>query len=200
MANRYIPHRSQFGLLAVVFALSLQSVLLAQRRSPAPPILSPEIEADGKVTFRIRAPNADSVRLTGSDMPEIGRGLDVERGEDGVWRVTLGPVASGTYRYRFEVDGVAVSDPVNPVTSESNANSWSLVHVPGAVWMDNQRVPHGAVSEVHYYSTDNDVCLLFGAIGNNNNSCLFFQNGGRRHCPPYCTNSPKKAMMLAMNV
>jgi enterochelin esterase family protein len=152
MANRYIPHRSQFGLLAVVFALSLQSVLLAQRRSPAPPILSPEIEADGKVTFRIRAPNADSVRLTGSDMPEIGRGLDVERGEDGVWRVTLGPVASGTYRYRFEVDGVAVSDPVNPVTSESNANSWSLVHVPGAVWMDNRQVPHGAVSEVHYYS------------------------------------------------
>jgi enterochelin esterase-like enzyme len=85
-------------------------------------------------------------------MPEIGRGLDVERGEDGVWRVTLGPVASGTYRYRFEVDGVAVSDPVNPVTSESNANSWSLVHVPGAVWMDNRQVPHGAVSEVHYYS------------------------------------------------
>jgi enterochelin esterase family protein len=152
MSYRFTAHRIRLGLPAVVFALSLQPVLFAQRRSFAPPVTSPEIEADGELTFRIRAPNADSARLTGSDMPEIGRGLDMEREEDGVWSVTLDPVAPGTYRYRFEVDGVAVSDPVNPTTSESNANSWSLVHVPGADWMDNRQVPHGAVSKVHYYS------------------------------------------------
>ena len=81
MPYRYNAHRFQLGLLAVVIALSLQPVLFAQRRSFAPPVSSPEIEADGKLTFRIRASNADSVRLTGSDVPEIGRGLDMEKGK-----------------------------------------------------------------------------------------------------------------------
>jgi enterochelin esterase-like enzyme len=152
MAHCYNARSTLLGLLAVVVTLSLPSLLLAQRREFAPPVLSPEIEANGELTLRIRASNADSVRLTGNDMPEIGRGLDMEKGEDGLWQLTLGPISPGTYRYRFDIDGVAVSDPVNPATSESNANSWSLVHVPGAGWMDNRQIPHGAVSEVHYYS------------------------------------------------
>jgi enterochelin esterase-like enzyme len=152
MVDRHKTRFFRFGLLAAVFAMALPSQVLAQRRSPTPPVRSPQVEADSKVTFRIRAPNADSVKLTGNDMPEIGRGQDMEEGEDGLWSLTLGPVSPGAYRYRFDIDGVAVSDPVNPATSESNANSWSRVHVPGAVWMDNQRVPHGAVADVNYYS------------------------------------------------
>jgi enterochelin esterase family protein len=85
-------------------------------------------------------------------MPEIGEGQTMEKDDEGVWQLTLGPIAPGTYRYRFDIDGVSASDPVNPATSESNGNSWSLVHVPGAGWMDNRRVPHGAVAEVNYYS------------------------------------------------
>jgi enterochelin esterase-like enzyme len=152
MVDRYCIRCSRYGLLVIVLALLLPSQLVAQRRRVTRPVQSPQIEANGKVTFRIRAPKADSVMLTGSDVPEIGRGIDMVRGEDEVWSVTLGAVSPGAYRYRFDVDEVAVSDPVNPATSESNANSWSLVYVPGAKWMDNQRVPHGAVSEVHYYS------------------------------------------------
>ena len=30
------------------------------------------------------------------------------------------------------MDGVSVIDPRNPVTSQSNMNTWSLVSVPGA--------------------------------------------------------------------
>jgi len=45
-----------------------------------------------------------------------------------------------------------VIDPRNPATSESNENTWSLVHVPGADFMDTKDVPHGAVAEVTYYS------------------------------------------------
>jgi hypothetical protein len=37
--------------------------------------------------------------------------------------------------------------------SESNTNTWSLVHVPGAEFMDTRRVPHGGVTSVTYYST-----------------------------------------------
>jgi enterochelin esterase family protein len=46
-----------------------------------------------------------------------------------------------------------VIDPRNSSTSESNENTWSLVAVPGAEWMDTQDVPHGAVAEVTYRST-----------------------------------------------
>jgi enterochelin esterase family protein len=65
----------------------------------------------------------------------------------------MGPVSPGSYRYSFVVDGVAVIDPRNPKTSESNENTWSLVHVPGADWMDTKEVPHGAVAEVTYWSS-----------------------------------------------
>jgi enterochelin esterase family protein len=50
------------------------------------------------------------------------------------------------------VDGVSVIDPRNPATSESNENTWSLVYVPGAEFMDTKDVPHGAVAEVTYQS------------------------------------------------
>ena len=74
------------------------------------------------------------------------------KGERDVWEATVEAVVPGTYRYRFDIDGVAVSDPSNPKTSESNAHSWSLVHVPGADWLDARQVSHGAVAEVHYFS------------------------------------------------
>jgi enterochelin esterase-like enzyme len=50
------------------------------------------------------------------------------------------------------MDGVSVIDPRNPVTSESNSNTWSLVYVPGSDFIDTKDVPHGAVAEVTYYS------------------------------------------------
>ncbi|HLU48213.1 MAG TPA: alpha/beta hydrolase-fold protein, partial [Planctomycetota bacterium] len=88
-------------------------------------------------------------RLVG-DIP--GR-AKIEKGENGVWEAVVGPLEPGPYRYRFDVDGVAVVDPRNPSTSESNGNAWSLVYVPGADFMDlKSEVPHGAVAEVTYYS------------------------------------------------
>ena len=65
----------------------------------------------------------------------------------------LPALAAGAYRYRFTVDGVPTADPGNPATSESNGNAWSLFYVPGAPFMDTQRVAHGSVAEVHYFST-----------------------------------------------
>jgi enterochelin esterase family protein len=71
---------------------------------------------------------------------------------NGVWEVKVGPVEPGAYRYNFNVDGVSVIDPRNPITSESNANTWSLAYVSGADFMDTKDIPHGAVAEVHYFS------------------------------------------------
>ena len=133
----------------------------AQAQAPAGPrVTSPEVAADGRVTFRILAPKAQAVRLLG-DVPSDGptvpmqppAGHALTQGQEGVWEVTIGPLAPGSYRYNFNVDGVSVIDPRNPSTSESNDNTWSLVHVAGADFMDTKHVPHGAVAAVTYYST-----------------------------------------------
>lgn len=116
-------------------------------------MVSPEVVGDRRVTFRISAPKAESVKLAGSDLPGVGQGKDLTRGTNGVWEMAFGPVPPGSYRYHFNVDGVPVLDPRNPRTSESNENSWSLVHVPGLDWQDTQDVPHGAVAEVTYWSS-----------------------------------------------
>lgn len=126
--------------------------LHAQRPTPPPSVTSPEVGSDRRVTFRILAKKAQTVKLAGSDLPGIGQGLEMKSDTNGVWEIALGPVAPGSYRYHFNVDGVSVVDPRNPKTSESNENTWSLVHVPGADWQDTRDVPHGAVAEVTYWS------------------------------------------------
>ena len=118
-----------------------------------PQVVSPEVSSDRKITFRILAPKVESVRLTGGDIPGLGQGSQMTKGTNGVWEVTIGPINPGAYRYNFNMDGVSVIDPRNPATSESNNNTWSLVNVPGADWMDTKEVPHGAVASVTYYST-----------------------------------------------
>jgi len=124
-----------------------------------PRVTSPEVAADGRVTFRIVAPRAQSVRLQG-DIPSDGPAVPMQppagraltQGAEGVWEITVA-LAPGAWRYNFSVDGVPVVDPRNPSTSESHENTWSLVHVPGADFMDTKPVPHGAVAAVTYYST-----------------------------------------------
>jgi len=132
-------------------------------RGPAgPQVTSPEVLPDNRVTFRILAPDAEKVGLRGGDIPQLaggGRGAAPNpgpaftKGENGVWEATIGPINPGAYRYTFTVNGVAVIDPRNPHVSESNTNVWSLVYIPGADFMDEKQVPHGAVASVNYYST-----------------------------------------------
>lgn len=123
--------------------------------APGPQVVSPEVSPERKVTFRLLAPRAQEVQLGGSgDIPGtgFGRGTPLTRDANGVWEVTVGPLSPGAYRYSFVADGVPVVDPRNPSTSESNENTWSLMYVPGAEFMDTRRVPHGAVSEINYWS------------------------------------------------
>jgi enterochelin esterase-like enzyme len=161
---------------ALLAAIAWAPVGFAQQAAPppsagqgaaAPPqVVSPEVLLDRSVVFRIRAPQAQNVRLTGSDLPALaggGRGAAAPGGpppagqmtkdESGVWAVTLPPIDPGAYRYNFNVDGVTVIDPRNPSVSESNTSVWSLVNVPGSDVMDTRQVPHGAVAAVTYFST-----------------------------------------------
>ncbi len=151
---------TSFRVATMLAALVLGSAASAQPAAEAPRsrgpqgprVTSPEVAADRRVTFRILAPKAQTVRLTGSDIPGVGQGADMKKDPNGVWEVTLGPIDPGAYRYNFSVDGVSVIDPRSSSISESNTNVWSLVYVPGADFMDTKDVPHGAIAEVTYYS------------------------------------------------
>lgn len=146
-------------MTAALAAVSLPTGACSQAPAPTsrvqqpPPVVSPEVQADRKITLRIFAPRAETVRLNAGDIPNQGPGATMKKGDNGVWEVTVGPVDPGAYRYTFLVDGVATVDPRNPATSESNSNVWSLVEVPGSEWMDTKAVPHGAVAAVPYYSS-----------------------------------------------
>jgi len=75
------------------------------------------------------------------------------KGENGVWQATLGPMEPGSYRYGFAVDGTPVTDLRNIETERMQVLTRSILHVPGAAFMDTRDVPHGAISVVTYYST-----------------------------------------------
>lgn len=141
--------------LLTLFCLGAVQARAQSSESPPAPVVSPEIAANGDVTLRLRAPQAENVIVTsGGDIPGLPRkGLELAKGADGVWSLKFPELASGAYRYRYVVDGVPTNDPENPATSRSNTMSWSLFYVPGAEWMDEQRVPHGAVAAVPYYSS-----------------------------------------------
>jgi len=145
---------ARFAVFAnLVLLLALPSASAQDRFGPRhPEFVSAEVSADKKVAFRVHAPKAEVVKLLSSDIPGAGMGVEMKKGDNGVWETSVGPVASGAYRYNFNVDGVAVIDPRNPSTSESNANTWSLVYIPGSEFADVKDVPHGAVAQVTYQS------------------------------------------------
>ena len=91
----------------LVFLVCLATAMVAQEQ---PRLVSPEVSADRKVTFRLRAPGAAEVLLSGDWM---GRQPPVVlvKGDNGVWSTTVGPMEPNLYTYGFIVDGVRASDP-----------------------------------------------------------------------------------------
>ncbi len=120
--------------------------------SPGDTLTSYRVLGDLRVYFAIYAPKATEVLLSGSDLPGLDRGAKMNKREDGVWEITVGPIPPGAYRYNFNIDGLAVIDPRNPLTSQSNMNTWSLFYTGGSEWMDARDVPRGAIAEVTYFS------------------------------------------------
>jgi len=118
-----------------------------------PQYVSPEVLSDGRVTFRLYAPNADAVRVSAGDIVGLTpQAAQMTKGENGIWEVTVPTPEPGAYRYNFNVDGVATIDPRNPTTSESFQNTWSVVTVPGSQPWDVAEIPHGALARVTYKS------------------------------------------------
>jgi enterochelin esterase family protein len=116
-------------------------------------LLSPEVRPDRTVTFRLRAPKASEATVTGEWMPDFpSNKTALNKGSDGVWSVTVGPLVPNIYLYSFTVDGMTIADPVNPSIKLRARTSASLVLVPGGEDWEFRDVPHGVVNTIWHKS------------------------------------------------
>ena len=117
-------------------------------RGGVAPVKSPEVSADRRVTFRLRAPNAKEVAVTVS-----GRRLELQKDEQGVWSVTSDPMTPDLYTYSMVVDGTTINDPSNRQYQTSFGSFQTMFAVPGPMaWLPAPNVPRGAIAKHAYHS------------------------------------------------
>lgn len=126
---------------------------------------SVEVLADGRVTFRLCAPEAQDVRVTSTDIDPIipagfgggPRGLPLTRDDSGLWSgTTTLPVPADTYRFNFEVDGARVPDPLATTFSRERSginSTFEVIGPEGAFQSYDPAIPHGVVSRIEYWSS-----------------------------------------------
>ncbi len=152
--------------IALYVAVSVCPVFAQQSLWGGPNVVSPQINGDNTVTFRLFAPEAGSVQVTGDciaerpvSMPDGStvnvRTADMARNADGVWEYTVPePLASELYSYNLIVDGVKVTDPSNVYMIRDVSSVFSVFIVGGGqgeLYKVND-VPHGTVSRMWYHS------------------------------------------------
>lgn len=143
------------------------SAVAQQALWSAAEVVSPEVNPDNTVTFRLKAPKAVKVELLGDFLPN--RKIDTPMGvmeipgiaeftekEGGVWEYTTPePLKPEFYCYSFVVDGLKVNDPsnVHKLRDTGTMNDVFIVKGEGAgdLYSIND-VPHGTVSKVWYNS------------------------------------------------
>jgi enterochelin esterase-like enzyme len=160
--------RTHLACVTLAAALAASSLVVA-RQAPAPqtppaaaaasgpaaqggrgggPVKSPEVGADQRVTFRLRAPNAKEVAVSVG-----GKRLPMQKDEQGLWSVTSDPMAPDIYTYSLIVDGASMNDPSNRQAQTSFVGFQSMFMVPGpAAWLPAPGVPRGAIARHAYHS------------------------------------------------
>ena len=144
--------------ILVLLLLSLQ--MQAQENLPfgeKREIISPEINPDKTVTFRLMAPNAHTVTVTGDFLPQGKQKMTKDA--DGVWSCTTEPLSSELYTYSFVVDGLPMNDPNNVYYRRDVASTLNIFLV-GDGQADLYKVndvPHGTVTKRWYASPGNKM-------------------------------------------
>lgn len=142
-----------FFLLSVAFHISVSSQQALWERSE---LVSPELHEDNSVTFRLFAPHADEVKLTGDWFKEA---IDLSRNEQGIWSYTTPPMKSDLYGYSFLVDGLKTLDPSNVYLNRDVASVFNIFIIGngnGDLYKVN-KVPHGSVTKRWYSSPGNGM-------------------------------------------
>lgn len=137
----------------IVCTLMCISTIAQQSLGRNARVQSPEINNDKTVTFRLRAPKAVKVQVTGDFTPK-GR-VDMVENREGIWEYTTPePLSPELYCYNFIVDGLKINDPSN-VFRIRDVSSVFDVFIIGSERADLYKVnntPHGTVSKVWYHS------------------------------------------------
>lgn len=108
----------------------------------------PQVNSEGRVRVQISAPEAAKVQL------DIGAvKYDLVKDENGVWTGESAPQDVGFHYYQLWVDGAAVPDPNSLYFY--GAGRWGSgieIPAPDQDFYALKDVPHGELSEMHYYS------------------------------------------------
>ena len=139
--------------LVVLSAAAQQPAGPPANRTPA--VRSPEVHADRRVTFRVYAPKATDVTVSGEF--EVGAPAHkMVKDAQGVWSITVGPFEPENYEYDFTVDGVQMLDPRNPAVKYNRGpaaiSSFLDVRTTTPRFFDVKPVPHGKV-DIRYYDS-----------------------------------------------
>lgn len=127
---------------------------------------SPQINDNSTVTFRLRAPKAVKVQITGDFLPkqkvktpqgefEMPGMADLTEGQNGVWEYTTPePLKPELYSYSFLVDGLRMNDPGNIylIRDVATLTNVFIIGGDGADLYKVNDVPHGTVSRIWYPS------------------------------------------------
>ncbi len=156
--------RKHLFLILYAFLLAL-GVQAQEALFRAQNIVSPEIHDDNSVTFRLHAPNATAVQVTGDFLPSVkmetpmgqmdGPGkANLTKGENGVWEFKTPVLGSELYNYSFIVDGFSTTDPSNPFLIRDVASVTNIFIVGGghADLFKTNDIPHGSVTRRWYDS------------------------------------------------
>jgi enterochelin esterase-like enzyme len=143
--------------IALFAFISMLGVYAAENKPPADDWKSatsnqpgkeyPKVNSEGRVKFRIVAPDAKSVGCTFRDSSEF------TKGEDGAWYGYTRPLDEGFHYYALKIDGAEVPDP-NSMMFFGSMRWGSAVEVP-AQDQDSyalKNVPHGQLREIFFHS------------------------------------------------
>jgi enterochelin esterase-like enzyme len=113
----------------------------------------PAVDAEGRVTVKLKAPDAQSVQVRGKGALWGGKAFPLERGADGTWSGTSEPAEPGFFYYEVLIDGVAVNDPGSE-TFFGWGRQTSGIEIPerGVDFHHVKAVPHGEVRVRTYES------------------------------------------------
>ncbi|RPA69348.1 esterase [Cyclobacteriaceae bacterium YHN15] len=156
--------KNHFLSLLFFFLLGLTS-FAQEALFRAQQIISPEIFENNTVIFRVLAPEAKSVQVTGDFLPTVkmetpmgqmdGPGkTDLTKGENGVWEFTSQPLSPELYNYSFIIDGFTTTDPNNPFLIRDVASVTNVFIIGGghADLYKTNDIPHGTVARRWYDS------------------------------------------------
>ena len=135
------------ALIALTAEVSAQQALWG-----VPQVISPEINPDNTVTFRLKAPDVSQAFVTG-DFLDRGK-APMTKTDDGMWQLTTDTLPAELYLYNYIVDGLSIADPSNVFTIRDVCTVFNYFIVPGkATELYNVcDVPHGTMRQIWYDS------------------------------------------------